>query len=321
MANSVLRIIICLLAAVRFSSGVRTAKGHRAGKAKGHLLHELEQMPPERPRVVVSLTTFPIGDRMDVVGRTLSSLQKQSLTPDRVIINFPDRVERLGGELLSVPNVTKDWLDEYSWLFIHRTKDYGPATKLLGALEVEKDQDTIIVVVDDDVEYHSETVSTLVHEIVTNPNDVAPCFQCEVVQSIDNFRWNYAEKAGPCTGFADGYAGFAVRPRYFDERVWAIAYDRKSDDRNLAPPGCRLHDDVWISGSMLNAAKVRPYVVKPGFFSVLQHGISGKKDFTWQPESVFVATKKALGKGQDPEAHCVAYFSFSDGQVWLDDCY
>ena len=43
-------------------------------------------------------------------------------------------------------------------LVVQRTEDYGPATKLLGALLVEKDPATVVVTVDDDVTYHPDTV-------------------------------------------------------------------------------------------------------------------------------------------------------------------
>merc|ERR1712190_230932 len=48
-----------------------------------------------RPRVVVSLTTFPVGDRMGGIDLMLRSMDNQTWRPDKVIINFPYFVKRL----------------------------------------------------------------------------------------------------------------------------------------------------------------------------------------------------------------------------------
>jgi len=235
------------------------------------------------------------------VAEMLRSLANQTWQLDSVIINLPDRIARLSSEALSIPQQVYDWENQYSWLNVHQTKDRGPATKLLGALEVEKDPDTILIILDDDTYYHRDTVLALVSAMVASPTDVAPCFQCEEVSRdwFGNWKWTYAGTEGRCHGFASGYAAYAVRPRFFDKTVW---------DPSRGPGGCWLHDDVWISGCMLTAAGVRPQLLRPGFDSVAGGVIerNGKR----QQESVFVASKAAHLRGQDPQGECIGHFPF-----------
>mmetsp|Transcript_23719 Transcript_23719/g.55303 ORF Transcript_23719/g.55303 Transcript_23719/m.55303 type:complete len:329 (+) Transcript_23719:45-1031(+) len=256
----------------------------------------------KRPRVVASFTTFPIGTRMAGVGKMLSSLSNQSWKLDGVVMNLPDKIERLSPDVLPIPPEVREWERAYgSWLTVHQMKDYGPATKLLGTLQLEKDPDTIIIVLDDDTYYHYDMVAALVSTMLSTPDDIAPAFKCEDVfkDFWGKMKWRYNKVEGRCSGFAEGFAAYAVRPRYFDQRVFELS---------SGPKGCRLHDDVWISGSMLVASGVRPHLVTPGFDSIFGSAVNdiGAR----QQESVFVANKKALEKGESPQRDCVEHFPF-----------
>ena len=119
---------------------------------------------------------------MSGLAEMLRSMDKQTWRPDRVIANFPDDVKRLRTGTLRIPDEVDEYRKKYSWLYAHQTKDYGPATKLLGALQIESDPNTIIIVLDDDTAYHPETISVLVSTMQASRVDVAPCFQCEEVR-------------------------------------------------------------------------------------------------------------------------------------------
>lgn len=256
----------------------------------------------KRPRVVAAFTTFPIGARMKGLAGMLQSLADQSWPLDAIIMSLPDHVERISPEMLPIPPEAYEYSRQYKNLVVHQTTDRGPGTKLLGALEVEKDPDTVIVVLDDDTYYHNDTVLTLMSTMLSFDQDVAPAFMCEeVIESWSGKRrWAYQSHEGFCHGFASGYAAFAVRPRFFDHKVW---------DLSQGPVGCRLHDDVWISGSMLVGRGIRPYLVRPGFDSVAGQYI--KDDGKRQEESVNVANRHAQERGLDPQGDCVSFFPFS----------
>jgi hypothetical protein len=97
-------------------------------------------------RMIVSLTTTPV--RIGAIRDMLLALARQDGEFSEVLLNIPHRLSRTG-ELYEIP----DWLGAIPKVRINRCRDYGPATKLLGALECESDPDTLIVTVDDDVLY------------------------------------------------------------------------------------------------------------------------------------------------------------------------
>ena len=57
--------------------------------------------------------------------------------------------------------------------------DWGPATKLLAALQVEKDPKTWLITVDDDTKYHKDTLLALVLAASHLPWNISPAFWCE----------------------------------------------------------------------------------------------------------------------------------------------
>ena len=88
-------------------------------------------------RVVVSMTTFP--GRHDC-GRAIDGLLRQSYKPDAIMVSIPKHLARMapaGYETQAVKraqNITSRWSEDLVVANL-LDKDYGPATKLLGALE------------------------------------------------------------------------------------------------------------------------------------------------------------------------------------------
>lgn len=104
-------------------------------------------------RVVVSLTTMP--GRIAGLKRVIPSLLNQTRPPDEIILNLPMRCARTDDEYV-IPN----WLA--GQVTINRVeRDYGPATKLLPTLELERDPETRIITVDDDILYFEKSIEKL----------------------------------------------------------------------------------------------------------------------------------------------------------------
>ncbi len=102
-------------------------------------------------RVVASLTTSPT--RIHKLAPTLMSLELQTRHLDRIVLNLPLVFSRTG-EAYSVP----EWIERnHPRVLINRVPvDYGPATKLIPTLMLEKD--AYILVVDDDQRYDRHLV-------------------------------------------------------------------------------------------------------------------------------------------------------------------
>ncbi|KAJ3108446.1 hypothetical protein HDU97_001153 [Phlyctochytrium planicorne] len=206
-------------------------------------------------RVVVSISTF--GKRTDRIERTVESIFNQTRKPDALYLHIPKELKRIKVDQLVSPIVPVLEKKYDGWLKVTRPEDYGPSTKLLGTLLVEQDPKTIVVTLDDDEIYHKDLILALVHAAEQHPN-AAPCFVCEFWPWW-SFKPIYAG-AGYCHGWGNAFAGIAYRVGFFDETVF---------DYSLVPDGCRLHDDVYLSGYM-SVRGHRPYVVKPGFNSIAE---------------------------------------------------
>ncbi len=103
-------------------------------------------------RVVGSLTTIP--SRINNLTDTLHSITNQSYKLDAIYLNIPYSYANFDTKY-TIP-------DEYNDVcHIVRCQDYGPVTKLIGALGQENDPDTIIITFDDDHVYPEGLVEKL----------------------------------------------------------------------------------------------------------------------------------------------------------------
>ena len=107
------------------------------------------------PRVVVTLTTLP--DRYQTLERTLNSILKQDYPLDAIYLTIPEKAARLDKIYPPLPDSITSKCQ-----IVNIKTDYGPITKIYGALSQESDPKTIIISLDDDVIYPPDLVSSLV---------------------------------------------------------------------------------------------------------------------------------------------------------------
>ena len=251
-------------------------------------------LPPTShlPRVVVSMTSF--SDRILFTGMmAINSILQQPY--DLFIISIPEASnnehrgdyssclhEGLGDciqedtpDQPSTPDVIVSYLSEHlgpfqilghpdnrKWYNVRHTillqflpLDYGPATKLLGALLIEKDPSTLIITVDDDIEYDPGLISMLAHHAPPNAALSPVCqmrepfeaeeagggkLQLRFIHDGTWHRWIWPFSSKICPGWLVGWAGVAYRVGHFGADVFT--------ELNSAPHGCLFNDDVWLSG-------------------------------------------------------------------------
>lgn len=114
-------------------------------------------------RVVASLTTIP--GRYRKLLRTLKSLHAQDYPLDAIYLGIPKNSSRLKRRYPKVPQEITELCT-----VVRCDRDYGPCTKLTGALLSEKDSDTVIFTFDDDVIYSPNLVSTMLAYHKKYPN-------------------------------------------------------------------------------------------------------------------------------------------------------
>jgi hypothetical protein len=96
-------------------------------------------------RIVFTLTTLP--SRLGYLEPTLKSLNCQTVKPDAIYLTVPTHSKRLGEEYKIPSYVYK------LCTVVPVEEDYGPITKIVGALIKEHNPDTFIITVDDDIIY------------------------------------------------------------------------------------------------------------------------------------------------------------------------
>lgn len=132
------------------------------------------------PQLIVSLTSFPA--RIRVVAKTINTLLRQTVKPDKLILwladsQFPNKEQDLPAELLK--------LKEYG-LKIRWCEDLRSYKKLVPALrEFPND---IIVTADDDLYYQEDWLESLYNEYLKAPQNVYTRRSTGVVKSKGCFR-------------------------------------------------------------------------------------------------------------------------------------
>jgi hypothetical protein len=107
-------------------------------------------------RVIVTLTTIPT--REESVIKTIQSLQSGTFTPDVIYVNLPEWYPRFK----KGPDPNLELKLKTLGVIVNKCKDYGVLTKLIPTLENETDPETLIVIVDDDMNYQSRFLEGLV---------------------------------------------------------------------------------------------------------------------------------------------------------------
>lgn len=127
----------------------------------------------KRCRVVCSLTTRP--EQPHYFAKVLDNLVKQF---DAVYLTLPYTSHKgIKYPDISHPGVT----------ITRPEKDYGPITKFFGALDAEKDPDTLIVALDDDVLYKPNTRRQFMREHLKYPHCVLS--GSGIVYKYTNLHW------------------------------------------------------------------------------------------------------------------------------------
>jgi hypothetical protein len=203
-------------------------------------------------RVIVSLSTVP--DRIGNLGPTIRSLLKQTRPPDEIVLAIPEFSVRERRPYLVPKYISR--LPRVRVL--HCPKDWGPATKFIGAIQDELAtgrENTLIMVVDDDRLYPRDALETYLHYSQQLP-DAALCFRGAAMPRTLDWRDARMIKASKlrepeAVAVITGCGSYLIQPRFFDESLW---------DYSKAPEAAFYMDDIWVSGC-LTRRKVQRYVV------------------------------------------------------------
>ncbi len=189
--------------------------------------------------IVIALSTTPY--RISNIQHTLELLHLQNIPIQAIYISIPYVFKRDNIEY-KIP----EWLLADKRITILRTEDYGPATKLLGTLKnASINSNTIVITVDDDIDYPSNLALHLAYRAKYNPHyaiglsgvnidyDIAGVIAADSKDGLKNIN-----NADVSVAALQGVAGIAYRPYFFDNSVYDIVN---------APRECINSDDLYIS--------------------------------------------------------------------------
>lgn len=217
-------------------------------------------------RVVASYTTLP--SRYDVLKRSILTLKAQTEKLDAIYLTVPTRATRLNIDYPPIP----DDLAELCTV-IHTDIDYGPLTKIYGALVSEKDPNTIIISCDDDVFFEPNHIEIMLTHHKNYPNS-AICgtgaligkglLFISIVSTVRPFHhWS-------------GFTGFKVdskgRPVDLIFGVAGVLYTR-----GFFPSNETLHDEILQYSLLDDAIFHNDDVLISGYLS--KHGIERRVFF------------------------------------------
>lgn len=184
--------------------------------------------------IVTSCTTSPL--RIFKMKETLNSLEKQTVSPTYMILNLPYVYARTNEQY-----VIPDYIQNNTNIVINRLEiDYGPATKLVGSiLNIPNNEDTWIVVHDDDQLYLQNTIETYV-EYINKIDNKKIAFTISGFDIINNKVIHYKNDLERVK-ILEGFCTFCVHRSVFeDDFIPYILNVIKNKD-------CKLSDDLILS--------------------------------------------------------------------------
>lgn len=189
--------------------------------------------------VVVSFSTTP--HRIKDIRPTIQSIFDQNYKPSKIYISIPYVFKRD-----NISYVIPEWIENDKRLTILRSEDYGPATKLLGALKnVNLPENAIIITFDDDIPYPKNTILQLAYKAFQNPDSAIGLSGANPIYDKQGKLSN--EKPDGIDGvhipdakvsILQGFAGIAYRRSFFDDTIYNITQ---------APRECINSDDLYLS--------------------------------------------------------------------------
>lgn len=262
-----------------------------------------------RRQNVITLTTIP--PRFESVLPTLRSLCEQDADISRVILALPRSYQKRSFGTATLSDLP-DGVE-----VLHTDTDWGPATKILPALEHFRGQDVRLLYCDDDRIYHRDWASRLIAHNEQDPN-ICVVDAGEPVSAIDlRAKWDRplnhtlnlltlglfgkphrrrVRSLIPDKGKVDiakGYGGVLVRPTFLDEQAFRIP------DRFWAV------DDIWLSGQMARLG-----------ISIYKVGRTPRSSPTRAGKTLALLDLEVGGHGRDKlNLACVNYFRRQYG-IW-----
>jgi hypothetical protein len=246
-------------------------------------------------RVVVTLTTVP--PRFRYLPRTLDSIRAQSRKPDRIVLNVPGDYLRFGPCRLEDLAAAAGSGVEINLV----PRDFGPATKLVGAtFKDDLQPDDLLISIDDDRHYDAKLISRHLEANLADANSVKTEAGWEI-EELSSFGYRKTLSPRGVEFERDGYidclggcCGVSLFKRHLDE------------DAREVPREALFVDDIFFSA----------YFAKKGVpIRVLKDGIDQLRTYAEVVAPLYWGKEQERRRKLNQEA--IGYFRDCWG-VWRD---
>lgn len=153
--------------------------------------------------VVVSLTTSP--RRIPHIKKLLDTLTNQTVPPDAIVLNLPYVFKRNNSTFDEIP----PFITENPVIKVNRCEDIGPATKILPTVSLFSNPETILISVDDDIEYRNNFIETLLKYNAKAPNAVITGQTFMLLDNKNDDGLIYGE-------MVEGFSSVLYKKKHFD---------------------------------------------------------------------------------------------------------
>lgn len=254
-------------------------------------------------RVVGTITTMP--DKYNLLSKTLDSLLAQTHKLDAIYLGLPHTSRRLGTPYPKLPkSIARRCV-------VVRCTDYGPVTKLVGALIKESDPRTVMISFDDDRHYPPDLVERLISHHHKHPEAAigssgmlldSQCPNCAIypnersqIYRIPKF---HVPKSGRRVDSIYGYPGALYLRKMFPpvDRLEQEFFRYALEDKNML-----MNDDITISGYLsLRKVERRIFADIPEVYHAIPEGmterIHGESEISYNLDYFFQRMNACIRK-------------------------
>lgn len=182
--------------------------------------------------IIITASTSP--KRLNEIEKIIDNLlNKQTIKPTKFFLNVPYKFKRTGQTYSN--EILNNLRNKFDRLQINRCEDIGPITKVSNTLNLVKNPDVTIIIVDDDTEYPNDFIENLIKKLnnIDNNNVIA-----------NSIYENKINKTG--IDIIEGFKGICFKRKIFDDDF--NDFIKKSNDY----VHCYKSDDYVISRYLKN---------------------------------------------------------------------
>jgi hypothetical protein len=193
----------------------------------------IDYLKEKFPFFVLSLTTSP--RRIEKMQPVIDSIMKQTILPNKIILNLPYVFKRDG----STYDVIPDFIKSNPLIQINRCEDIGPATKVIPTALLFDDLETIIISIDDDIIYPNTMIENLLDYSDDFPESTISglCDKYTGFEYIDKLKKQVFYSANVC-----GFMGVLYKIKFLN--------NFNQEDLFSLGKSCYLADDLIISNHL-----------------------------------------------------------------------